>query len=60
MSQVQKKKQPLSADQESAPGSSSSPKAVAKGRPAGKSVAGKGVGKKSRDSAVRGRTGFLF
>ncbi|CAD6439752.1 1dbe4663-c512-4cde-9486-f38e0ad15035 [Sclerotinia trifoliorum] len=51
MSQVQKKKQGLSLDEESAAGS---PQASTKGRPAGKSVAGKGaVGKRARESAVR-------
>ncbi|KAI9649092.1 centromeric DNA-binding histone H3-like protein cse4 [Ciborinia camelliae] len=51
MSQIQKKRQRLSLDEESAP---SSPKTSSKGRPAGKSVAGKGVlGKRPRESAVR-------
>ncbi|TGO73827.1 hypothetical protein BELL_0328g00080 [Botrytis elliptica] len=50
MSQMQKKKQRVSLDDESAAGS---PRANAPGRPAGKSVAGKSMSKKARDSAVR-------
>lgn len=57
MAHVQRKKQRLSLDEESSPGSPTS----AKARPAGKSVAGKGVsGKKSRESAVRGELNFVI
>ncbi|KAM0144216.1 hypothetical protein ACHAO1_000499 [Botrytis cinerea] len=50
MSQIQKKKQRLSLDDESVEGS---PRVNAPGRPAGKSVARKSMSKKARDSAIK-------
>lgn len=57
MSQIQKKKQRLSLDDESVEGS---PRVNAPGRPAGKSVARKSMSKKARDSAIKGKPDFVL